>query len=321
MSAGLLNVARRFVNLWKMSPKIRKLAVRIPIAAILILIGWLVFDELHRVPPPSPPVPNPNGYDDLVKAGQMITGNFGNIEKFGETELRALLTTNAKAMTLGRLGLTRECRVPIQYSATYSEGHIVDIVAMRRFAQALCGEGKLAEMENRPSDAFKSYLDCVRLGNQSARGGLLIDKMIDLAIEGIGLNAINKMTNQISLPDCRNAIQTLETLEANTESADDILKRDKIWSRQTYSWVAYSRMMIGRMVQDKTLNPTRPPPNWKNMIQSKENARRKLLVDIAARAFELEKGERPKTINDLVPDYLKTIPLDPFTGTNMVYQP
>jgi hypothetical protein len=35
----------------------------------------------------------------------------------------------------------------------------------------------------------------------------------------------------------------------------------------------------------------------------------------------LEKGERPKRLADLVPVYLKTIPQDPGTGTNMAYYP
>ena len=46
-----------------------------------------------------------------------------------------------------------------------------------------------------------------------------------------------------------------------------------------------------------------------------------LLIDLAARAYELEKGHRPASLADLVPDYLKAIPQDPVTGTNMVFPP
>ncbi len=34
-----------------------------------------------------------------------------------------------------------------------------------------------------------------------------------------------------------------------------------------------------------------------------------------------KKVKPPASLADLVPDYLKTIPQDPFTGTNMVYSP
>jgi len=43
---------------------------------------------------------------------------------------------------------------------------------------------------------------------------------------------------------------------------------------------------------------------------------RQLLIDLAARAYELDKGQSPANVADLVPDYLKAIPQDPFTGTN-----
>ena len=48
---------------------------------------------------------------------------------------------------------------------------------------------------------------------------------------------------------------------------------------------------------------------------------RQLLIDLAARAYELDKGQSPANVADLVPDYLKAIPQDPFTGTNLVYSP
>ena len=134
-----------------MSPKIRKLVIGVPLAAILILIGWLLFDALHPPPPlASPPLPSPNGYDDFVKAGQMITGNFGNYLNLSGEKLRPLMAANTEAIKLGKLGLTRKCRVPIQYSAAFRDGHTADYVAVRRLAIALSVEGKLAEMENRP---------------------------------------------------------------------------------------------------------------------------------------------------------------------------
>ena len=53
-----------------------------------------------------------------------------------------------------------------------------------------------------------------------------------------------------------------------------------------------------------------------NTLQIRE---RVLLIRLASRAYELEKGERPKGLADLVPTYLKAIPQNPVTGTNMAY--
>jgi hypothetical protein len=53
-----------------------------------------------------------------------------------------------------------------------------------------------------------------------------------------------------------------------------------------------------------------------NTLQTRE---RVLLIQLASRAYELEKGERPKGLADLVPAYLKTIPQDPLTRTNVAF--
>ena len=42
----------------------------IPAAVILAVIGLLIFNAVRPLPP-IPPLPNPNGYNDLVKAGAM----------------------------------------------------------------------------------------------------------------------------------------------------------------------------------------------------------------------------------------------------------
>jgi len=44
------------------------------------------------------------------------------------------------------------------------------------------------------------------------------------------------------------------------------------------------------------------------------------MLTLAARAYELEKGQPPKNLAALIPSYLKSLPLDPDTGTNLVYR-
>ena len=45
------------------------------------------------------------------------------------------------------------------------------------------------------------------------------------------------------------------------------------------------------------------------------------MITLAARAYELEHGAKPKSLTDLVPAYLKAAPKDPFTGKDMAYGP
>ena len=59
----------------------------------------------------------------------------------------------------------------------------------------------------------------------------------------------------------------------------------------------------------------------KRKLDAQELKTRQLILDLAARAYALDKGKPPANTADLVPDQLKTVPQDPDTGTNMIYLP
>jgi hypothetical protein len=57
-------------------------------------------------------LPNPNGYDDLTKAGQAVRGNLDGLAERNLDDVRGLVATNAEALRLLRVGLSRNCSVP-----------------------------------------------------------------------------------------------------------------------------------------------------------------------------------------------------------------
>lgn len=291
------------------------LLLLIPTAVILAIAGLLIFQELQPLPPIQP-LPNPNGYDDLVKAGRMTSSNSGNFERMNEEQLRETVSANAEALALVRAGLSNECRVPLQFSQTYVENHIHDLVNLRNLAHAFVAEGKLAEMENRLNDATKSYLDAVRLGNEAGRGGVLIDEMVGLAIGSIGTGHLQKIIDQLDAKSCRETAATLETLDAQRQSWADILQQEHAWSRRTFTSLRYRIYwpLLAKMA-GKAYNKA------EQKFKEQQTKTRQLLIDLAARAYELDKGRRPASPADLVPDYLKAIPQNPFAGTNLVYSP
>jgi len=48
---------------------------------------------------------------------------------------------------------------------------------------------------------------------------------------------------------------------------------------------------------------------------------KRLVIDLAIRAYELDRGQHPKSLNALVPNYLEAVPVDPATGTKLTYPP
>lgn len=289
----------------------------IPGATILAITVPLIFQSLQKLPP-IPPLPNPNGYENLVKAGEMIPADIGNFDKTSPADLQKLVAANAQALALARAGLSNECRVTTQFTKTYMDldHHFVELSAMKNLAHALIAEGKLAELEIHPGDAAKFYLEAVHLGNASARGGLLIDQMVGTAGEAIGTRALAKIAGGLDAQSCRETAATLETLDAQRQTWPEVMQQEQAWSRRTFPGL---RDRFAAMMTANSMKKMYEKAGQK--FAEQQTKTRQLVVQFAARAYELDKGHRPASLTELVPDYLKAVPQDPFTGTNMVYSP
>jgi hypothetical protein len=294
------------------------LALSILAFPFVLFFGFLVFME--EPVPPIAPLPNPNGYDDLVKSGQMIKGDYGDYDKASLIKLRAFVSTNTEALALARSALNNQCGVPVQFSKAYLTNHIQDMIAFRGLAQALVCDGKLAEKENRFSDAANSYLDTVHLGTQITRGGTLVDEMLSVAVVSLGETQLESVVTNLDAITCRETAVTLETLFSQRQTWNQTMQQENAWSRRTFSGIEGKTLRLYyKLVYYRTREQNHQRAiDTINSTQKKEN---QLIIDLAARAYELDKGRPPASAADLVPEYLKAVPQDPITGANTVYSP
>lgn len=305
-----------FAKLPDMTKKTRHrlLAISILTLPFVLFLGFFIF--LEEPLPPLAPLPEPNGYDDLVKAGGWVSPDVGNYGENNTEQLRELVSSNAAALSLARVGLSRECRVPVQYSLSYISNHLNDLAGFKMLAQAFAAEGRLAELENRPADAAKSYLDLIALADKSARGGVLIDGLVGMAIEEIGRDHLQNLVSRLGAHVCRETATSLETLDSQAQSWDEIVQQENAWSRGTYRGWRYDLM---RLQTGKSMAAA--IAKSKQNFNGEEQKTRQLIIALAARAYELEKGHPPASAADLAPEYLKAVPRDPFTGRKMVLSP
>jgi hypothetical protein len=295
-----------------MSGKPQKLLITI-LVALLAVIALLVFKTGKA--PSAPPLPQPNGYDDLVKAGGMLWGRELDYTTMSETELSGLVGTNSEALKAASTGLSHECRVPPDYVALTSGAHLSDLRCFKGLAQAFAADGRLAEAENRPGDAAAAYLTDIRLGQQAARGGVMIDSLSGLACEAIGTERLGNLVPTLDAGQCRETAAALEAVESRRESPSAVLEQEKAFARRAYG-------LKGEMVRLLTFRSIRQREQRYAAKVAQQQARNcRLLIDLAVRAFELEQGRRPATLDELVPTYLKAIPQGPYSGTNIVKDP
>jgi hypothetical protein len=304
----------RFPSSMTVRTRNRLITFSILAGPFIFFVCLLLFWDAEPLPP-VPSLPHPNGYEDLVKAGNVVSNDFRDCDELPSAKLRELMNKDAGAFQTARIGLQQECRVPLDYSPTL-RAHFDKLPSIKLLALAFEAEGKLAEMENHTNETIESYLDLGRLANQSAHGGILIDQLVSINLEAMETERLQKLVDQLDAKSCRETAAELEILDSQRQTWDEVLQQEHDWSRRTFPGIRYE---LARLMTRNSLNKAFQSAERK--FKDQQSKTRRLIIDLAARAYELDKGRPPANLADLVPDYLKAVPQDPFTGTNMVYLP
>jgi hypothetical protein len=287
---------------------------------VAAVAGVLTFLALRPAPAlPTVKLPNPNGYDDFIQAARIVTGAGQVVMTAGE-ELRAIVEQNAEALALVRRGLAKECAVPYEFSEAYfSSTNGLDLLSKSKgLGQVLLAEGRLAEQAGKTNEALRSYLDCVRFGEKMASGGLMIHKLVGVAVQAMAHKELQRLASRLNGPQLRELFGALAAVEKARESPDAFVERDREWSRLTYGgW----RLLVVRIQAWRWRSSLKDSEEkFKLKVRRSETELRLLRVEAAVRLHRLERGAFPDKLDQLVPAYLEAPPVDPFTGQPLVYR-
>ena len=115
-------------------------------------------------------------------------------------------------------------------------------------------------------------------------------------------------------PLCKSLAQGFEELDAADESPDAVVRRDRDWGRRVTGF----RGWIQSALTEGTFRPgTQSKMRFVQRTHDTIRRRRLIMLQLAARAYELEVGRKPDNAAQLVPAYLRSIPVDPESGTNL----
>ena len=189
------------------------------------------FSYANQVPPYRPPVvvmPPVNAYNDFVAAGAMLPRQQErppkNPQDWKTSALRKAVAANRKALQRMRQGMGREYQNPPMFSFQHLLPELADF---RTLGQALIAEGQLAEREGRFADAARSYRDCLELGNDIPRGGCLIHGLLGIALQEMGLEAINGVAGRLDGPTSAKLAREMEALDRRAVSYQQALAEER----------------------------------------------------------------------------------------------
>ncbi|PYI80080.1 MAG: hypothetical protein DME26_22285 [Verrucomicrobia bacterium] len=284
-------------------------------AVVLIFMSALIGVLVYKPKPPVIALPNPNGYDDFVEATKVFVG-VSDWPPLDLDQLRDAVAQNTNALALVRNGLKKQCRVVIEYQEGSETNYLPRLAEFKGLAHAFVTEGKLAEKEGRPNEATRSYLECVRYGEESVRGGLLIDKLVGVACEAIGMEQLRQLLPTLGPADLGKLQQGLAGLHRHPEPAESFIKQDRFWGRRRYG--AF-RSIMAHLAMAKSLRQSEL--RFREKCDRSETAVRLMRTDVAVRLYHLEKGSYPAKLEELVPQFLDSMPIDLFSERPLMYKP
>ncbi len=288
----------------------------LPLLAFFALAGaWLVLRLVF--PPFTPPVlPVPNGYDELLRAAELVAKRTGFYDEMQQEELTRIVDQNAPALKLAREALQKECRVSIDWNATNEnfESHLDQIQSLRELSRAFAAAARLAKVEGRLEESVQCGLDALELVTATARGGLLVDRM---TAGGICYGALYSLREQVAaLPkdDCLRLRKTLSTLSLEWEDPEEVIRRDFAHGHRRNGQLQ-SLMMLGLMRAQRQQSL-----DQMEEMELRITALLRLLeTHLALRAYHLDHESLPTKLDELVPDYLGEVPQDTFREEPLVY--
>ena len=276
------------------------------VLAALLLLAFVILTA--NPPGYSTALPNPNGYDDFIRAGAIVQDDLSANPVMTHDTLASVVATNSEALAAARLGLSRKCSAHTDQLITNNMTPS-DLIGMKRLAQLFATEGRLAEMDGRFADAARSYADAIRLGNESSRGGLVIHRLVGIACEAIGMMPLAKLVPKLDCEQARPIISELAKIDSEGVAWGDIWRDERRYAR----WQIRQYHNPVRLVTDM----------WhahkiKGPVLARHNKAvahlRLIMVELALRCYRSDQGQPPSSLNELVPKYLQTLPYDPFAS-------
>jgi hypothetical protein len=202
------------------------------LAFVLLIGGAVYWNAANQLPPyvRLPIVlPQPNAYDDYAAAAAICRAAGGCSVRYAAHpvpagRLREVVQWNRAALTRLRQGFRKQTCAPPVVS---DEQTFPELAASRHLARVLVAEGKLAAREGRMADAARSYRDCLRFGVDVPHGGTLIHGYVGLALQEIGLRAVEEDIDRFDGPTAASLAGEVRALDRRSTSLADTLVGQK----------------------------------------------------------------------------------------------
>jgi hypothetical protein len=240
--------------------------------------------------------------------------------------LAGYLKENKKTLALlERAAAKRVCHFPVllEHGKTLGEDTpLADLVLphlthMREFARFLVTEGEAREFEGQYAEALDAYLMIFRLGGHAAQDPILINGLVGIACDAIGMRAIEQclVSNELDEETLARAQKRVHELWKQRPRLDAAMRGERVFSTQMTEYIVKNPSWVWKWNDSQPEFGVRV---WAAMVQTEqgaEQARKEMrafwefydeLLELPLREFLQKEGEfRSRTSFTLPPKIVR----------------
>ena len=286
-------------------------------AFVIVVLGIWLFAQ-----PPAAKVimPNPNGYDDFLRAASVVrVPDSLSLNNASLADLRQLVAANSNALHCINIGLTKQSMVRISTTQEFITNHINTTLAMRKIAQVMDAAAQIALREARTNDSAVIVMDLIRFSRESARGGLIVERMLGVAIERMAIEDLAPCVQGLDRATAAVTLKQLTELDRNEEPVSAAMSRDLDWTMVQiahtpwwYRLQVWARLTGGPFASDQN-------PRVQSALMRLAAVRQALILDAATRLYETEHRALPANGEAIWKSLFPTRPLDSTIRSNSIY--
>ena len=288
---GFWSLARADVE-WK------KWVGRVGVGSLLALIVAPVAWVYVCIPPPTPTrlaIVGKNGFDVMTGARDrfILVRAIDYPDQATNAELAAAMKKNAEAMSMFR----EMAKLPFQPPPNWSMIDVHnDTEFLRYIARAFVADSTLARREGRLDDVLTNVMDLDHIAHNMERSNMMM-VLVSIAVEGMAHQTLAEVRADLDHAQSRRIMEELAEIDANTSAYEDVRAAEDAWAQRTWGW---------RKQLYDAFAPATGIDDMEGMLVASREAmsrsavvRRLLLLDLAVRSHQREKGSPPQSLDEL----------------------
>ena len=288
------------------------------IASLLALTIWAVFGAPRHFARPFV-VPIPNGYDDLVQAGAMIGGPWpdgGDWRGPDRAGWRVFLAANPGVLKRTRLGLSRAGLANFADTQAGLATQLDQQSHIRSLSRFLLAAARMAQEEGRFPDAARLDLELLEVGQMTTQGSLAVAATVGWVIQEQALHQLRGLRDPLPPAQVRQIIARLERLDEQRTPIQALVDRWERWVDGAFPWWQQVPMRWWGVFAKGRAEQTLMVAKVRARV---ERAMRFVIPEWAIHLHQQETGRWPRSLAELVPAILTSVPVDPATNRPVAY--